>query len=102
MEVSGEPHALVALPLGKELRYAFNERFGGPRSRSGRFGENLFAPGMSRAPDCPASRLVTTLTELSSRVRRVYTVFCVLLRSCKLKTERKEKFVWVSLEVCGT
>jgi len=41
MEVSGEPHALVALPPGKELRYPFN-RFGGPRSRSGRFGESFF------------------------------------------------------------
>ena len=66
------------------------------------FRENIFALGWSRAPDCPAGSLVTTLTELSRRWRRIYTIFYALLRTCKLKTERNEKFVSVALVFCGT
>ena len=66
------------------------------------FRRKCFCSGWCRAPDCPASSLVTTLTELSTRVRRIYTVFYALLRSCKLTTEQKENFVWVSLVFCGT
>jgi hypothetical protein len=68
-----------------------------------------FAVDWSRASDCPASSLITTLTELPRRVRRIYiyisiylfiylylyihihthTVFYVLLPTCKLQTEQK-------------
>jgi hypothetical protein len=36
LEVSGEHHALAALPPGKGPRYPLNERLGGPYNRSGR------------------------------------------------------------------
>jgi hypothetical protein len=39
MEVSGQLHALAALPLGKEPPYPLDRRLGGPQSRSGRGGE---------------------------------------------------------------
>jgi hypothetical protein len=37
--VSGQLHAPVALPAGKEPRYTLDRRLGGPQSRSGRGGE---------------------------------------------------------------
>jgi hypothetical protein len=39
MEVSGQLHAPATLPPGKSPRYPFYRRFGGPQSRSGRYGE---------------------------------------------------------------
>jgi hypothetical protein len=37
--VSGQLHALAALPPGKSPRYPLERRLGGPQSRSGRSGE---------------------------------------------------------------
>jgi hypothetical protein len=39
MEMSGQPHALVALPPGKSPCYPLERRLCGPQSRSGRGGE---------------------------------------------------------------
>jgi hypothetical protein len=39
MEVSGQLHAPAALPPGKEPRYPLDRRLGGPKSCSGRGGE---------------------------------------------------------------
>jgi hypothetical protein len=39
MEVSGQLHALAALPQGKSPRYPLDTRLGGPQSRSGSGGE---------------------------------------------------------------
>jgi hypothetical protein len=39
MEVSGQLHALAALPPGKEPWYPLDRRLGGSQSRSGRGGE---------------------------------------------------------------
>jgi hypothetical protein len=40
MEVNDQLHAVAALTQGKELRYPFDRRLGGPQSRSGRGGED--------------------------------------------------------------
>jgi hypothetical protein len=37
MEVSGQLHSPLALPLEDEHRYPLNGRLGGPQSRSGQF-----------------------------------------------------------------
>jgi hypothetical protein len=39
MEVSGQLHALAALPVRKNLWYPLNRRLGGPHSQSGHFEE---------------------------------------------------------------
>jgi hypothetical protein len=40
MEVSGQLHALAALPRGSRPRYPMDRRLGGPQSRSERYGED--------------------------------------------------------------
>jgi hypothetical protein len=47
MDGSGQLHAPAALTPGKSPRYPLDRRLGGPRSRSGRYGEekNLALPG---------------------------------------------------------
>jgi hypothetical protein len=47
MEVSGQLHVPVALLLGKGTSYLFDRRLGGPKSQSGRGGEEKIIP----APD---------------------------------------------------
>jgi hypothetical protein len=42
MEVSGQLHALAALPSGKSLHYPLGMSFGEPQSRSGGFGGETF------------------------------------------------------------
>jgi hypothetical protein len=39
MEVSGQLHAMAALPPAKELWYPLDRKLGGPQSQSGRGGE---------------------------------------------------------------
>jgi hypothetical protein len=52
--VSGQLHAPAALPPGKSPRYPFYRRFGGPQSRSGRYGEvKIFYPTGTRTPAPP-------------------------------------------------
>jgi hypothetical protein len=54
LEVSGQLHAPAALPPGKSPRYPFYRRFGGPQSRSGRYGEvKIFYPTGTRTPAHP-------------------------------------------------
>jgi hypothetical protein len=68
MEVSGQLHALTALPLGKEPRYPLNRRLGGPQSRFGRLGEDkILDPTGTRTPTPPPSnpQAVAIPTELS-------------------------------------
>jgi hypothetical protein len=50
--VSGQLHAPATLPPGKNPRYLFYRRLGGPQSRSGRYGEvNIFdPPGLELPP----------------------------------------------------
>jgi hypothetical protein len=45
MDVSGQPHTLATLPLGKNPWYPLNRRMGGPNDSLGVFGEekNLLA-----------------------------------------------------------
>jgi hypothetical protein len=51
MEVSGQLHALAALPPGKSPRYPFYRRLGGPQSRSGRYGKvKICYPTETRTP----------------------------------------------------
>jgi hypothetical protein len=65
MEVSGQLDTPIALPPGKSLRYSLNRRLGGPKSRSGRGGEEN-NPSASRgsSPSSPAPLPVIFLTEL--------------------------------------
>jgi hypothetical protein len=52
MEVSGQLHASVAFPLGKDPRYPLDRKLGGPQSRSGRCEEenNFSTPAGKRTP----------------------------------------------------
>jgi hypothetical protein len=58
MEVSGQLHAPAALPPGKEPQFPLDRRLGGPKSRSGRGGEEKNSqpqPGIEpKNPDRPA------------------------------------------------
>jgi hypothetical protein len=52
MEVSGQLHASVALPLGKEPVVPIGWEAGGPQSQSGCYGgeKNLTVPGIQPVP----------------------------------------------------
>jgi hypothetical protein len=69
MEVSGQLHALAALPPGKEPPYPLDRRLVGPQSRCGRCGEGknlLPLSGIeSRFLDRPTRSLVAIPTEQS-------------------------------------
>jgi hypothetical protein len=61
--VSGQLHALAALPMGKEPVVPTDCRLGGPRSWSGRYGEEkILAPAKNWTPTIQP---ITILTELS-------------------------------------
>jgi hypothetical protein len=68
MEVSGQFHALAALPPEKEPRYLLDRRLCRPQSRSGRGDEEkIFQPPTRiepRTSDRPARSSVTIPTEL--------------------------------------
>jgi hypothetical protein len=61
MEVSGQPQASAAFPLGKSLRNPLNRRLGGPRRKFGLLGtdKDLAHAGI-RTPDCPTRSLGTS------------------------------------------
>jgi hypothetical protein len=51
MEVSGQLHALAALPSGRSPRYLLDKRLDWPQCRSGSCGvEKIFAPSGNRTP----------------------------------------------------
>jgi hypothetical protein len=57
LEVSGQFHALAALPPGIHLLYPLDGRLGGPKSRSGRYGEKkILDPTGTRTPTPRSSR----------------------------------------------
>jgi hypothetical protein len=63
MEVSGQLHATAALPQGKSCWYPLDRRLGGPRSRSGRGGEEKNSqslPGLEPPIIQPVAQLYTT------------------------------------------
>jgi hypothetical protein len=65
MDVSGQLHTPVVLPLGNNPRYPLDRRLGGTQSRYGRYGEkNNFFPLHGIEPrllDLPALSLVGNL-----------------------------------------
>jgi hypothetical protein len=65
MEVSGQFHALAALPQGNSLWYPLDMRLGGPQSRSGKGGEEKNSksqPGIEpQNPDHPVCSLVSVI-----------------------------------------
>jgi hypothetical protein len=66
MEVSGQRHALAALPLGKELPAPMDRKLGEPQSQFGCGGEEKNpCPCQELNLSCPACSLVAILTELS-------------------------------------
>jgi hypothetical protein len=67
MEISGQLHALAALPRDKSPPYTLDRRLYGPQSRSGRGGEenkSHHCPCRESNPDHPVPSLVSVLTEL--------------------------------------
>jgi hypothetical protein len=52
VEVSSQLYDPAVLPPGKERRYPFDRRMGGPQSRSGRGGEekSITTPARNRTP----------------------------------------------------
>jgi len=67
MEVSGQLHALAALPLAKSPKYPLDRRLAQPHSWSGCGGKektSLLNPCWEFNHRCPAHDLLSILTEL--------------------------------------
>jgi hypothetical protein len=61
MEVDGQLHAPIALPLGKSPRYTLDRKLSGPRSRLELYGEetNLASAGKQTLAIQPVARRYT-------------------------------------------
>jgi len=66
MEVNGQLHTPVALPLVDEHRYPLNGRLGGPQGRSGQFWRteiSLAIAGIRTSDRCDFSREQTSFVQ---------------------------------------